>query len=880
MTKRASSLNTRQREYHGAARSMTERAPWLFEHDDRAIVCKDSGLLYSWEYRGRDPSDASTHDFNHAADRAQRAFLQLRDRPSVLWFTVRRRRAYDYPSMRQPDAITQQIDDRRAAAFRAGRAYTNRYYMSALMLPSTGSAAFFERLRYFTLEEEMSPMRAAWYATRSLFAARDAFAYSAAQLDAQAARQMKLLDEMLAGIPDVKFQPLRGERRLAFLQNSYPRSGREVAAVASPGESWLLDAYLPDQHFYTGSNFGIFEGDHQHHVAAYAIKTDGYPRGKKEGGTGPGMLSPLLAIDGEITISQCFVVSSVDEQRTHMKAMRRFNEMTKLSPKQWISIAMRANRQHVDDMESKDSAREEFTKEADDAMADLTRGELFYGWHNLTVLAHGKDSDELDRVCDDVNLALRKKQMIPIRETLHLDSAVGGTVPGQWADIVHWHFLTTANLADLVPWHTADGGRLLNDYLTEQLGEPCYALAVGVTAEKTLYYLHTYVGDLPHFFLVGPSRTGKTVICNYLWTRFRQYPRANVIILDRDFSCRIPTLLQGGQHVTVSLDPELRAASGMSFAPVAALLERSEHRHWLADWIRILIEMHGYEVKSEDVTAIWVALDITAALPDRSLWTLSTVTTHLPPHLKVHLRPWIQGGQYGHFFDNPVDAFNLGTLTCIELADVLKERQLAVPFLLYIFMRVDDRLAFRADTREREPTIIYIEESSFLLQEDYIAPHIRGWAATLAKRLATLGLTTQSPEDYADSAVFAAIRDNFPTQIHLANTKATENKKIHEVLSGQFGLSDAIIDVIVQATPKKEYIVVQPDVSVKISLDFDKETLACLRSDQLAQSIFDRHYQRGRGRPGWQDDYIADLLAAEAAGFTDNGKSTLEENTL
>ncbi|WAG21658.1 hypothetical protein DX980_20375 (plasmid) [Burkholderia gladioli] len=122
------------------------------------------------------------------------------------------------------------------------------------------------------------------------------------------------------------------------------------------------------------------------------------------------MLSPLLAIDGEITISQCFIVSSVEEQRTHIKAMRRFNEMTKLSPKQWMSIAMRTNREHADDMESKDTAREEFTKEADDAMADLTRGEVFYGWHNLTVLAHGKDSDELDRVCDDVNLALRKKQ--------------------------------------------------------------------------------------------------------------------------------------------------------------------------------------------------------------------------------------------------------------------------------------------------------------------------------------------------------------------------------------------------------------------------------------------------------------------------------------
>ncbi|MGN3962097.1 VirB4 family type IV secretion system protein [Burkholderia gladioli] len=880
MTKPTPSLKARQHQYHDAARSMTERAPWLFEHGDRAVACKDSGLLFSWEYRGRDPSEASEQDFAHVAERAQRAFLQLRDRPSALWFTVRRRRAYDYPSMRQPDAVTQKIDDRRAAAFRAGRAYTNRYYMSALMLPPTGSAAFFERLRYFTVEEEMSPLRAAWFATRSIFAARDAFAYSAAQIDVQAARQMKLLDDMLTGIPDVQFQPLRGERRLAFLQNAYPRSGREVAAVASPGESWLLDAYLPDQYFYPGHNFGIFEGDGQHHVAAYAIKTGGYPRGEKEGGTRPGMLTPLLAIDGEVTISQCFVVSSIEEQRTHIKAMRRFNEMTKLSPKQWMSIAMRTNREHEDDMESKDSAREEFSKEADEAMADLTRGELFYGWHNLTVLAHGKDSSELDRVCDDVNLALRKKQLIPIRETLHLDSAVGGTVPGQWADIVHWHFLSTGNLADLVPWHTADGGKLINDYLTEQLGEPCYALAIGVTAEKTLYYLHTYVGDLPHFFLVGPSRTGKTVVCNYLWTRFRQYPRANVIILDRDFSCRIPTLLQGGQHVTVSLDPELRAAAGMSFAPVAALLADPEHRHWLADWIRILIEMHGYKVASEDIASIWVSLDTTAALSDRSLWTLSTVTTHLPPSLKVHLGPWIQGGQYGHFFDNTVDAFALGKLTCIELADVLKVRQLAIPFLLYIIMRVDDRLAFRADAQEREPTIIYVEEASFVLKEDFIAPHIRGWAATLAKRLTTLGLTTQSPEDYAESSVFAAIRDNFLTQIHLANKNATKNETIHGVLSGQFGLSDAIIDVIARATPKQEYVVVQPDVSVKISLDFDKETLATLRSDRLAQSIFDRHYLAGRGRPGWQDDYIADLLATEAAGFGADSTLNAEENTL
>ncbi|WP_336817522.1 hypothetical protein, partial [Burkholderia gladioli] len=90
MSKHAPSLKARQSQYHAAVRPMTERAPWLFEHGDRAIACKDSGLLFSWEYRGRDPSDASAEDFAHVAERAQRAFLQLRDRPSALWFTVRR----------------------------------------------------------------------------------------------------------------------------------------------------------------------------------------------------------------------------------------------------------------------------------------------------------------------------------------------------------------------------------------------------------------------------------------------------------------------------------------------------------------------------------------------------------------------------------------------------------------------------------------------------------------------------------------------------------------------------------------------------------------------------------------------------------------------
>uniref|UniRef100_UPI003BEEC1AD VirB4 family type IV secretion system protein n=1 Tax=Burkholderia arboris TaxID=488730 RepID=UPI003BEEC1AD len=864
----AQSLAQAQRDYHRTARSMTERAPFLFEADADAVICKDSGILFCLEYEGPNPSDATQADFDSVAERAERACRLLADRNVTVWQTMRRRRTRRYPAMPMPDPVSQRVEDRRRETFQKGGAFRNRFYLSFLILPETGSNAFFERFHYFATVELMAPPRAIWYAARAMFSARDAFAYSAGQLDTQLERTRKFVKDFTASMPDVRFRVLEGEERLGFLQSAYPRNGGDVDRVGSPGDGWFLDAWLPDQHFVPGAEYGIFRGHSDHFVAALAIKTRGYPAGdKKAGGTAPRMLAPLLAIDGEITISQCFRVASREEQLAHVNGRRRFNEMAKLSPKQWMSIAMRTNRENPDEIQSKNAAKEEFSAEANAAIADITRGEIFYGWHNLTVLAHGETLEEMKYVVGEADRAIRKAQMVPLRETIHLDSAIGGTVPGQWADVVHWHFLSSANFADLVPWHTVDGGTLLNTYLTEQLGVPCLPLVIAVTRDKTVYFLHSYVGDLPHLFVAGPSRTGKTVFCNYVWTRFRQYPRANVIILDRDFSCRIATLLRGGQHVAVSTDAAALRANNLSFAPVAALLGSPEHWVWLGDWIRLLIEMNGYKMRTDeecnDVRAVWEALIETAALPDRSLWTLSTVRTHLPPHLKSHLEQWLGDGPYAHFFDNETDAFELGKLTCIEIGDVLKNPRLAAPFMLYVFMRVDAKLAFTSTPKALEPTLIYVEECSFVLNDPIVKPHLRGWAATLAKRLTTLMLTTQSIEDYKGSDIFPAIRDNFPTRIFLPNPNAKKNVDLHALYTTQFQLNDAQADALGEAIPKKEYLVVQPDSAVMIELNFDEENVATLRSDRLAQQVFDRHYKAGQYEPGWEQAYIDDLLATE-----------------
>ncbi len=845
------------------ARSLTERAPWLFSLNDAIIVNKDSSLLACFEFDGPDVTSATHADMNALALRAQKALRMLTGRPINMWWTVRRRRTRAYRSVAMPNSIAQLIDDQLRADFAEGKVFSNHHYLSVSLLPVSGSSQFFERLHYFHTHEQMPPMKAMLYAIRAMFKARDTFAYTAASLDDVAHRFDQLIKDFQASLPECRFRRLSGDALRAFLLTAFPRADSNITGVGPPLDGQMLDGYLIDQNVYVGHNFAIFENERQHYAAAATIKPRGYPSGPEGiGGTEVGMLHGLLAINGEITISQCFRFASREEQEAHIKEMRRFNEVTKFSAKQWLAMAF--NRQGVspETMTSRDAAKESFSQEADAAQADITAGDIHYGWHNLTVLAHGDTKEHCDCVYDEVSLALRDKSMVPMRETLHLDSSIGGTIPGQWADVVHWHFLSTANVADLVLLNTHHKGEPLNAYLSEQLRVPCYCLAMLQTREKTVYCFNTHYGDLAHMFVVGFSRTGKTVFCNFIWVRFLQYPNANVVILDRDNSCRIPTLLLGGQHVTIESDPEQRHRNGITFGPVAALLGHREHWEWLADWIRLLIEMNGYEMDSSDVKAVWTAIDETAHLKDRALWRLNTVRTHLPKSLQDHLEQWVEDGPYAHYFDNATDAFSLGKVTCIEMSDILANKRVAAPFLLYIFMRVDTNLAFRPNGMPA-PTMIYAEECSFLLRDPSVSQQLRKWAATLAKRLTTLMMTTQSFEDLKGSEIFPAIRDNFPSRILMPTKKATRGSALHKLLRTEFNLNEKEIDLLGDAVPKRDYVFVNPDGATLVELALKPESAACLRSDKLAQSVFDKHWNGGQGRAGWQQSYIQDLIATE-----------------
>jgi type IV secretory pathway VirB4 component len=97
--------------------------------------------------------------------------------------------------------------------------------------------------------------------------------------------------------------------------------------------------------------------------------------------------------------------------------------------------------------------------------------------------------------------------------------------------------------------------------------------------------------------------------------------------------------------------------------------------------------------------------------------------------------------------------------------------------------------------------------------------------------------------------------DNIPCQIFLPNEKAHLQ---HDLYQGRFGLTDTQINTIKTMQRKREYYVVVPGASRKISAYFPKTIQPILDSKASVQELFDKHMATRLN--DWRDNYYAEAL--------------------
>ncbi|NDU86595.1 MAG: hypothetical protein G3I09_00200 [Ferrovum sp.] len=817
-------LRRQARQFHRQSRSLTEILPWLLQLTPGVVLNKDGGLLACFSLRGLFVDSCDPQEVDRASADLE-AGLRGLDPRFTLWSTVLRRPVMSPAPSCFPHPGSSAIDRLYCASMARLPHFLNRHYLTLLYTPgdqeSSRLKSWLQGLRPAGLGYETSLHR------------------DQVRLQRRLARFEEMLTQFCQAVPALGLCRLENESLLLFLQEMSSPTSPSRDRLAQPCEGYL-DGFLGEERIVIAADHVRCEGPAGIRYGA-ALSLKAWPSD-----TYPGMLDALLQVPVALTLSQVLRLVDSDQARRYIKNVQRFHLNLQKSLFSYVREAISGEESVV-----RDTGRAVSAATARQALTDMTAEKRLYGYVNVTILVWTDKLDDLDQSVAEVSRVVRAEGYLLLRERLHLNSAWSGSLPGQWGELVRWHFVSTANWADLCAFRTFPSGRRENLYLSQQRGIPSPGLTVFRTRDGGLYRFNLHDHDLAHTFVVGPSRSGKSVWVNFVLSQFQKYAPANTIIFDKDRSCRIPTVLQGGQ----CFDPGSRS---MKINPFVGVVHESE-RTWLSGWVELLLGARGHHLSAQEFQWVCHALEGMASLSP-SLHRLQSLVGLLPANLVEELAPWLDGGIWGGYFDHAEDDLHWSSLTCFEMGDILRQPPLARAFLEWAFHRIETLL----EARTGSPTLIYIEESWFMLADPVFSRRIREWLKTLPKKLGSVIMATQSLDDLSGSDIFSTIADNVPTRIFLPNPQAFVHRDLYRK---QFGLLDSQTEVLARAQRKSQYLLHTPYECVLLEAHFDGDVLAWLRSDAHALQLFDGLVQSRNGQLYGQEAYFM-ALAQETKGGT------------
>ena len=236
------------------------------------------------------------------------------------------------------------------------------------------------------------------------------------------------------------------------------------------------------------------------------------------------------------------------------------------------------------------------------------------------------------------------------------------------------------------------------------------------------------------------------------------------------------------------------ATEPVALQPLARIDEDAE-RSWAAGWIAGMLAREGVAVTPEVKDHLWSALSSLASAPigERTLTGLVVLLQSL--EIKRALQPYCLGGPFGRLLDAEIEDLGAARVQVFETEGLIGTGA-APAVLAYLFHRIEARL-------NGSPTLLIIDEGWLALDDDGFAGQLREWLKTLRKKNASVVFATQSLSDIDGSAIAPALIESCPTRLFLPNERAIE-PQISSIYR-RFGLNDRQIEILAQATPKRDY---------------------------------------------------------------------------
>ena len=802
-------------EYRKKPQALADFLPWAALVAPGVIANKDGSFQRTARFRGPDLDSATPAELVSTTARLNGALRRLGSGWAV-FVEAQRVPANRYPRSRFSDAASALVEMERRFQFEEeGAHFESAYFLTLVWLPPVDAADRAE----------------GWLYENRAAAGADGRAALTGFID-RTDRVLALLDGFM---PEAAW--LSDEETLTYLHSTVSTRRHSVRVPETPMH---LDAILVDEPLSGGLEPRLGSA----HLRTLTVL--GFPSR-----TWPGLLDDL----NRLAFPYRWCVRAVALDKTDAtKVLSRIRRQWFAKRKSIAAIVKEVMTNEASVLMDSDAANK--AADADMALQELGSDLIGEAYVTATVTVWDEDARAADERLRLVEKTIQGRDFTCIREGVNAVEAWLGSLPGQLYANVRQPPISTLNLAHMMPFSAVWAGPPRDEHLDAP------TLFVAKTEGSTPFRFSLHVGDVGHTLIVGPTGAGKSVLLAVMAMQFRRYDRAQIFAFDFGGSIRAATLAMGGDWHDLGGSLSEDTAEPVALQPLARI-HLPEERAWAAEWVAAILGRESVAVTPEVKEHLWSALGSLASAPvhERTLTGLSVLLQSQA--LKRALQPYCLNGPWGRLLDADAERLGEADVQAIETEGLIGSGA-AAAVLAYLFHRIEDRLDGR-------PTLLIVDEGWLALDDEGFSGQLREWLKTLRKKNASVVFSTQSLADIDNSPIAPAIIESCPTRVFLANERVLEPQIA--ATYRRFGLSDRQIEILSQATPKRDYYCQSRRGNRLFELGLGEVALAFAAASSKTDQALIAELFAAHGRDGFARAW----LEARGAGWAADLARTLPE---
>lgn len=277
--------------------------------------------------------------------------------------------------------------------------------------------------------------------------------------------------------------------------------------------------------------------------------------------------------------------------------------------------------------------------------------------------------------------------------------------------------------------------------------------------------------EVGNYQIIGRTGSGKTVVKVALRLLAKKQAllsgkKLKTYTFDKDYGEKIATLAMGGQYF------KIQAGVHTDINPFS--LPKNETSVSVIHKIMKWNAQHGsnYLLSAREDEHLTLAIKRVYDLPvemRRYARVRDYLSDKTENSLWTQLGKWCDGGSLAWLLDSKNDRFDLTKANDFgfDMTEILENDDARTPLLTYLTHKISINAS-------GTPHIIDIAEAWQSLKDPFMKEYILNKGKTIRKEDGIIGLDTQDPDDISKSDIGASLLSQFPTQIIMPNSMASE----------------------------------------------------------------------------------------------------------